>query len=347
MGCSNLNNAQHHAEYYHLPDFEKVKKIDAHVHIRTMDSTFAVIAKSNGFRLITIDTDELPGIAVQNRYALHQGRHFPQTVAHAATISLDRWDHETWAEETISSLQSSIDNGARAIKLYKNIGMELRNDKGGLVMINDPKFIPIINFLAANNIPIVGHFAEPKNCWLPIEEMTIKGDKVYFSRHPEFHMYLHPEMPSYEEQIRARYEMLRNHDDLKFIGAHLGSIEWDLDSLGKFLDDFPNASVDLAARLSHIQLHAKNNYTKTRDFFIKYQDKIIYGTDIIVDQDAVRSEVTDKVVNKWREDWAFLSGGESMTSNSFDGNFKGLKLPKKVIDKVYYTNAKKLFFDQI
>ncbi len=66
-------------------------------------------------------------------------------------------------------------------------------------------------------------------------------------------MYLHPEFPSYEDQIKARDHMLEKHPDLKFIGAHLGSLEWSADELAKRLDKFPNMVVDMAARISHLQ----------------------------------------------------------------------------------------------
>lgn len=329
--------------YYIIEEFKFIDKIDAHVHIRTADSTFAIFSKENNFRLLTVNTDEDPGIEQQNECAIQQAHTFPEVVSYATTFSVENWDSDNWESETIAYLKESFSMGATAVKIYKNIGMELKDRHGNLIMINHSRFDPIIDFIVKENIPIIGHFGEPKNCWLPIDEMTIKGDKGYFTRHPKFHMYLHPEFPSYEDQVNARNEMLDKHPGLLFIGAHLGSLEWSLDSLATFLDKYPDASVDLAARLSHIQLHAQKDWQKTHDFFVKYQDRIIYGTDIIIKEGMEGHEIKTKVLGKWINDWTFLCSNEELVSNSFEGAFRGLKLPKAVIDKIYNSNAAKAF----
>lgn len=330
--------------YYTSKDFKSIHKIDAHVHIRTEDSAFASFSKENNFRVITLSTDEAPGIEVQNEFAIQQLQAFPEVVFYATTFSVIGWDHENWGEKTIAYLKKSFSIGAVAVKLYKNIGMELKDKDGNFIMISDLKFDPIIDFMAKESMPLIGHFGEPKNCWLAIDEMTINGDKGYYKRHPEFHMYLHPQYPSYEDQLTARNEMLDKHPHLKFIGAHLGSLEWSLDSLAGYLDRFPEAVVDMAARVSHIQLHAKRNWQKTHAFFVKYQDRLLYGTDLIIDERMETSEMKTKVLDKWIADWAFFSSDEEMFSTSFEGGFKGLKLPKQIIDKLYRTNAETLFF---
>ena len=81
--------------------------------------------------------------------------------------------------------------------------MSLRDKYGKLVMIDDPRFDPVITFIAEHNIPVIGHLGEPKNCWLPLEKMTIKGDQSYFGENPGYYMYLHRGFPSYEPD-RAR-----------------------------------------------------------------------------------------------------------------------------------------------
>jgi hypothetical protein len=96
-------------------------------------------------------------------------------------------------------------------------------------MIDDPRFDRILDFIEKNDITVIGHLGEPKNCWLPVDQMTIAGDKNYFTANPGYHMYLHPEFPSYEAQINARDNMLRKHPGLRFVGAHLGSLEWNVD----------------------------------------------------------------------------------------------------------------------
>lgn len=330
--------------YYTSKDFESIDKIDAHVHLRTTDSAFARLAKEKRFRVLTISTDEAPGVERQNEWAIQQCQAFPNVVSYVTTFSVANLDKESWKKKTITSLQRSFASGAIAVKLYKNIGMELRDEQGTLIMISDGRFDPILDFLERENIPLIGHFGEPKNCWLAVEDMTIEGDRRYYIRHPEFHMYRHPALPSYEAQLEAKDNMLHKHPKLTFIGAHLGSLEWSLDALAAHLDSFPMASVDMAARVSHIQLHAQGNWRKTRDFFIKYQDRILYATDLIIDEEMDDEEMKRKVLDKWKSDWAFFSSDEALLSPSFNGGFKGLKLPKEVIDKLYRLNAEKAFF---
>lgn len=101
--------------------------------------------------------------------------------------------------------------------------------------------------------------------------MTVKSDSAYFANHPHYHMYLHPEYPSYEDQINARDHMLEKHPELTFIGCHLGSLEWNIDELAKRLDKFPNMAVDMAERICHLEYQSAKDLKKVRDFCIKYQ----------------------------------------------------------------------------
>jgi predicted TIM-barrel fold metal-dependent hydrolase len=129
------------------------------------------------------------------------------------------------------------------------------------------------------------------------------------------------------------------------MGAHLGSLEWSLDEMASHFDMFPNMSVDMAARISHVENHARNDWQKVHDFFIKYQDRIIYGTD----QGDWRGAEADPAIFKagihevWMHDWAFMTTDSTMTAPEVNGSFKGLELPREVIEKIYYKNALKWF----
>ncbi|MDX1365425.1 MAG: amidohydrolase family protein, partial [Arenibacter latericius] len=184
---------------------------------------------------------------------------------------------------------------------------------------------------------------EPKNCWLPLDEMTTNNDREYFEEHPQYHMYQHPELPSYEEQIAARDRMLENHPDLVFIGAHMGSLEWSVDELAKRLDKFPNMAIDLAARMGQVFYQTAEDREKVRNFFIKYQDRILYATDLVDEGKDDASELQQEMHDTWLRDWRFFVTDEVMTSNLINEEFKGLKLPKRVVDKIYLHNAKKWF----
>jgi hypothetical protein len=97
--------------------------------------------------------------------------------------------------------------------------------------------------------------------------MTTKNDSNYFAENPQYHMFLHPEFPSYEEQMAARDRMLDKNPGLVFIGCHLASLEWSVDELGKWLDKYPNTAVDMAARMGQLFYQTRDNREKVRDFF--------------------------------------------------------------------------------
>ena len=330
--------------YYSVDDFKSVKKIDTHVHVNSDQPAFIQQAAEDNFRLLTINWDDVndpPPMEVQQKFALQQIKTFPERISYATTFSIKNFNENDWEENTIAYLRNSFSQGAIAVKIYKVIGMSLRDKSGKLVMIDDPRFDGVIDFIVQNNIPVVGHLGEPKNCWMPLEKMTIKGDRNYFSENPKYHMYLHPEFPTYEQQIAARDHMLEKHPDLKFIGVHLGSLEWSVGELAKRLDKFPNMAVDMAARIVHLQYQAKTNWQEVRDFCVKYQHRLLYATDLGANGTEDPEAIKKRSHDTWLNDWKFLVTDETIHASQVEGPFKGLKLPREVIDKIYRTNAEK------
>jgi hypothetical protein len=330
--------------YYSMSDFSQVEKIDAHYHIYTPDENSLDQARKDNFILLNINT--FSG-GCERVVDLHQWlskfkQNFPELTEFTATFCLDGWDGPGWVENTISWIDRSVADGAIAVKVWKNVGMEFRDEKGALIMIDDPQFYPVFRHLEEKGIPLVGHLGEPKNCWLPLDEMTTKNDSDYFSRNPQYHMYLHPEFPSYEEQMAARDRMLEKHPELVFIGAHLASLEWSVDEMARFLDRFPNASMDMAARMGQLFYQTVENRKKVRNFFIEYQDRLLYGTDII-DRGGNREQFQNNMHQTWLDDWKYMVTDQKMTSNLIDGEFRGLKLPKEVVDKIYNSNVRKWY----
>lgn len=323
--------------YYTIDDFSAVDKYDIHVHINTEEAFFIEQAQEDNFRFLDIIDDRPFGLPMndQERIAILHLHAFPKQMDVATTFSVDQWNDDDFIDQTLAKLKASFENGAKAVKIWKNIGMSLRDKEGKFVMLDDPRLDPIFHFLIENNIPVIGHNGEPYDCWLPLEEMTFS--KSYYASHPEYHMYLHPEYPSYDDQINARDNMLTKYPKLRFTGAHLGSIEWDLDELAKRLDRFPNMWVDLS-RMNYIQLHTLNNWQKTHDFFVKYQDRLIYATDRQVNATTDSSELKNRTHESWLKDWIFYATDSNINLNG-RGELKGLKLPQQVIDKIYYTNA--------
>jgi predicted TIM-barrel fold metal-dependent hydrolase len=131
--------------------------------------------------------------------------------------------------------------------------------------------------------------------------------------------------------------MLEKHRDLNFMGAHLGSLEWSLDELAKRLDAFPRMRVDLT-RMPNLKLHTLNDRKKTRDFFLTYQDRLIYGTDTAINATEDPEEIKQRIHDTWVADWKFYVSDAPILLEGF-GELRGLKLPREVVDKIYRENA--------
>jgi len=331
--------------FYTTDDFRHVKKIDTHVHLNSKNAAIAELASAQNFHLLTVNVDvpSYPSLKDQETFALHQIGLFEKEIDFLTAFTLSGWEEPGWSEKTISLLDSSFALGALGIKLWKNIGMVYKHSSGNFIMIDDPKFDEVINHVIKMNKTVMAHLGEPKNCWLPLDKMTVENDREYFKNHPEYHMFLHPEYPSYEEQIDARDRFLEKHPDMRFVGAHLGSLEYDVDELAKRLDKFPNMAVDLAARIPHLQFQSKGDHEKVKAFLIKYQDRIIYATDSGISSATDPSQVKNNVLKKWLNDWKYFATDERMNVSEVEGEFRGLKLPKDVIDKIYHLNAVRWF----
>jgi len=324
-------------DYYQMEDFGVVKKFDVHIHINTSETHFIQQAIEDNFFFLDIVDDRPFGLPMdkQQELAILHLKNFPYQMKFATTFAVANWDQKDWVERTIAHLKQSLAQGAAAVKIWKNIGMDLRDEKDAFVMVDNPRIDSVLTFLSETGVSLLGHNGEPRDCWLPLEEMTFS--QGYYGAHPEYHMYLHPEYPSYEDQIKARDHMLEKHPDLDFMGAHLGSLEWSLKELAKRLDAFPRMRVDLT-RMPNLKLHALKDRQKTRNFFIKYQDQLIYGTDTAVNPTDNPEELKQRIHNTWLNDWKFYVTDDPINLEGF-GELRGLKLPRVVIDKIYLKNV--------
>ena len=331
------------SNYYTESDFKSLLKIDSHVHLNKNNGFFEDQAGKDNFILITLNVDHSDSLSVKQQLdsAIAAVRKYPGRVFYGAAFHFDTagWGTKAWNSKVINELKNNISEGAVSVKFWKNIGMTERDKRGKFIMVDDPALKPVIDFIISKNLPITGHLGEPRNCWLPLNEMTVSGDSSYFAENTQYHMFLHPEYPTYEDQINARDHLLELHPDLKFIGCHLGSLEWNVDELAKRLDRFPNMAVDMAARICHLQYQSSRDRAKVKNFCIKYQDRLLYGTDLS-DNDAGGGAALSKWVhNTWIKDWKYFATDDSMKSDQFSGTFKGLLLPKEVVRKIYGKNA--------
>lgn len=316
---------------------------DAHVHFNTLSPEKLELARTYDAHCLSINTDisSFPPLREQQQtirqlQPLADGR-----LHHICSFNMQKWGQAGWAEDVLTQIEAGLAAGARGVKIWKSIGMDpnLRLPDGRFLMVDDPVFDPIFEQLQAQGTLVIGHQGEPRNCWLPLEQMTVDSDREYFAAHPQFHMYRHPEFPSYEEQIRARDRVLEKFPRLRFVGLHLLSLEYKLDEVARRLDAFPNLMTDLAERIAHVQLQTRDDRERVRDFFIRYQDRIIYGTDVIDDGSQSGRELADRLENLWKRHWEFFATDRVFSATRFSGEYRGLDLPEAVLRKIFYANA--------
>jgi predicted TIM-barrel fold metal-dependent hydrolase len=319
-----------------LNRFAALDPIDTHAHVFKNDPAFPGML--NRLHLHVLDicvfTDQEPVFShlqdeIDSAMSVTRAAH--GRVAWCTTFDPFQFRSPEFAAETIRQLDRDFSKGAVAVKIWKNIGMELKTPDGEFVMPDDIVFAPIYRAIAARNKTLIAHLAEPDSCWKPLNPAN--PDYDYYKAHPEWYMYDKPDHPSKAKILEARDRLLAQNPDLRVVGAHLGSMELDLEGLAQRFDRYPNFAVDTAARVAYLALQPRD---KVRAFLIKYQDRVLYGTDL-----GYRPKGDSDNLHDWestyRRDWIFFSTSDTV---EFEGRkFQGLQLPDVVLRKLYHDNA--------
>jgi len=247
-----------------------------------------------------------------------------------------QFSNVNFAASAARGLDQDFANGAIAVKIWKNIGMELKDKNGRYVLADNPAFQPIYRDIESHNRTLVAHQAEPDEAWQAPNPDGL--DYSYYKDHPIWYMYNKPYAPSKQQILDARDHVLALNPKLRVVGAHLGSMEDDLDGLGRRLDRYPNFAVDTAARVVHLVVMPSD---RVRTFILKYQDRIVYGTDL----EFLRDQTSESAIKEWEDqyarDWRYFSTRDSF---EYEGHkTRGLGLPPDVLRKLYHANAVRWF----
>ncbi len=332
-----------------LAELERMPKIDVHAHVSpegvASEKVFIDLLRKHNLKWLDICVVGTDWGKLQKKIAVAESLHkrYPRQIAWATSFNLENWGRADWQKTALATIEQGFARGAVAVKVWKEIGMVVKDPDGHYVMIDDARFDPIFDYIESRNKTLVGHLGEPRNCWLPLESMTVNSDRSYYKQHPQYHAFQHPEIPGYWEQIKARDHVLEKHPRLRFVGCHLGSLEYDVDELAKRLDKYPNFAVDMAARIVHFQVQERE---KVRKFIIKYQDRLLYGTDNETGRDRSDPEAPLTYLDGvYRSDYRYFATGEEIEVSGIKPHFKvrGLGLPVAVLKKIYYENAVKWY----
>lgn len=241
-----------------------------------------------------------------------------------------------FARSAVRGLDQDFAHGAIAVKIWKNIGMELKDRNGRYVLADNAAFEPIYRDIQSHDRTLVAHQAEPDEAWQAPNPNGL--DYSYYKDNPTWYMYNKPEAPTKKQILDARDHLLALNPKLRVVVAHLGSMEDDLDGLGKRLDHYPNFAVDTAARVVHLVVMPSD---RVRAFILKYQDRIVYGTDLEFLKDQTSEDATREWEDQYARDWRYFSTRDTF---EYDGHkTQGLGLPPDVLRKLYHANAVRWF----
>jgi len=243
-----------------------------------------------------------------------------------------QFNNPDFAASTTRSLNQDFADGAVAVKIWKNIGMELKDKNGRYVLADDPRLEPIYRDIANHNRTLIAHQAEPDEAWQAPNPNGL--DYPYYKEHPVWYMYNKPDAPKKQQILDARDHLLAQNPKLSVVGAHLGSMEDDLEGLGKHFDRYPNFAADTAARVVHLVVMPSD---KVRAFILKYQDRIVYGTDLGFSKNEALEDAIKEWQDQYARDWRYFSTRDAF---EYDGHkTQGLGLPPAVLRKLYHANA--------
>jgi len=311
--------------------------IDSHVHVFKTDPAFQALLDRLHMTLLNILVvdDTLPyrkELKPQVDDALALMRSSRKHIALCTTIDPYKLNDASFTADAIHHIDEDFAAGAIAVKIWKNIGMEIKDGNGKFYMPDDPKLEPIYQDIAKHGKTLLTHVAEPDVAWGPPDPNDPSWS--YYQENPQWFLYNKPGFPAKQTILQARDHVLAMNPDLRMVGVHLGSMEKDLDNIARHLDQYPNFAIDMAARMEYLMMAPTD---KVRAFLIKYQDRVLYGTDL----DLLASADVPDTLKEWKStyvrDWKFLATDESII---YDGKTThGLKLPDDVLRKILRQNA--------
>jgi len=234
-----------------------------------------------------------------------------------------------FSEEMVAQLDDAVRRGARGLKVLKDLGLEVRDAKGKLLRIDDPRLDPVWEECGRLGIPVAIHTTDPEAFFTPVDQNNERYEEL--KTNPTWSFYDHG-FPSKQELLDERNRIIERHPRTTFIALHVANWPENLDAVSAWLDRYPNMMVEFGARQAELGREPR----RAAKFFQDYQDRIMFGTD--------SEPVPEMYQNYFRwleteddyfEYWGYPGQGR--------WQIYGLGLPDAILEKVYHLNAERVF----
>jgi predicted TIM-barrel fold metal-dependent hydrolase len=246
-----------------------------------------------------------------------------------ALVDFSGIDEPDWSDREASRLRDSFQAGAKGLKFHKTLGLRVRYKDGRYMPVDDPKLDPIWEVCAEFKRPVEIHTGDPGAFFTPLDRFSERWHEL--NEHPEW-LFHGQDFPKRADLHAQRMRAIARHPNTTFICAHMANDGEDLAELGRCLDAYPNMYVDIDARISEL---GRQPYSARR-FFLKYQDRIMFGTDTAPNRRAYsiyyRFLETD-------DEYFDPAGGHHPQGMWM---IYGVFLPRDVLEKLYFKNAERL-----
>jgi len=267
------------------------------------------------------------------------GDAYKDRVLQFARLNYEGINDPGWSEKATAELERCFRSGAQGLKIAKELGLTYRNRDGSYIQADDPRFDPVWEMCAKYNKPVMIHLSDSLGRFLPIGPENERYEAGLWHSNTEGNYYMTGH-PSHEAIEKARENMHTKHPRTRFVNAHMAMLYYDMDKVAALLDKFPNADVELSATVQDLGRAPR----MIREFFLKYQDRILFGSD---------GNPSRGIDEFWVPHWRFLETFDehfdhpaqlrSATGAPLHGRWRiyGIGLPDDVLRKVYYANALK------
>jgi len=238
-------------------------------------------------------------------------------------------DDPNFSQEMVAQLDDAVGRGARGLKVLKDFGLGVKDKTGKLITVDDPRMDPVWEECGRLGIPVSIHVTDPEAFFHPIDNTNERYEEL--TDHPDWSFY-GPQFPSKVSILEARDRVIARHPRTTFVALHLANWPENLDYVSGELEKYPNMMVEFGARQAELGRQPR----RARDFFIKYQDRIMFGTDNGMAEEMYRNHF------RWLE-----TGDEYFDYWGYPGQGRwkiyGMELPDPVLEKIYHLNAERLF----